>query len=49
MEERIRIRAYELYLQREMADGHSEEDWFQAEREMQQAAAPQMVTRKSAA
>ena len=33
-EERIRARAYELYLQRGRNHGHDWEDWFQAEREL---------------
>lgn len=31
----IERRAYELYLARGGADGHAEEDWLQAERELQ--------------
>lgn len=30
----IALRAYELYLQRGGVDGHAEEDWLQAEREI---------------
>jgi Protein of unknown function (DUF2934) len=33
-EERIRARAYELYLERGRTHGHDWEDWFQAEREL---------------
>jgi hypothetical protein len=33
-EERIRVRAYELYLQRGGDHGHDWEDWFRAEREL---------------
>jgi len=32
--EAIRIRAYELYEQRDKEDGHDLEDWFQAEEEV---------------
>lgn len=35
VQKRIALRAYELYLQRSGADGHAEEDWLQAEREIQ--------------
>ncbi len=34
VQEMIALRAYELYLQRNGADGHAEEDWLQAEREI---------------
>jgi len=34
VEERIRQRAYELYLQRGRVDGFALDDWLQAEREI---------------
>lgn len=34
VQNRIALRAYELYLQRGGLDGHADEDWLQAEREM---------------
>ena len=34
IEERIRRRAYELYEQRGMIDGHALDDWLQAEAEV---------------
>ena len=34
IEERIRLRAYELYEQRGRRDGHALEDWLQAEAEL---------------
>jgi hypothetical protein len=34
LEETIRIRAYKLYEQRGRTDGHSEEDWLEAESEI---------------
>ncbi len=34
LEERIRIRAYELYEARGREDGHDREDWLQAEGEI---------------
>jgi len=34
MEEQIRARAYELYEERGREDGHHEEDWLTAEREI---------------
>jgi hypothetical protein len=34
IQKRIALRAYELYLQRGGVDGHAEEDWLQAEREI---------------
>jgi len=34
IEEQIRARAYELYLERGREDGHDEEDWLTAEREV---------------
>ena len=33
-EEKIRLRAYELYEQRGMIDGHALDDWLQAEGEI---------------
>ncbi len=33
-EDRIRQRAYELYVERGYSDGQAEEDWFRAEREI---------------
>ena len=33
-EETTRKRAYELYVERGMADGHDLEDWFRAEEEL---------------
>jgi hypothetical protein len=37
LEERIRQRAYELYLTRGSASGSEIDDWLQAEEEIQQA------------
>ena len=34
LEERIRNRAYELYLQRRCADGHALDDWLEAKAEV---------------
>jgi hypothetical protein len=34
VQKRIALRAYELYLQRGGMDGHAEEDWLKAEREI---------------
>ena len=34
LEERIRLRAYEIYEQRGRADGHALEDWLQAQTEL---------------
>ena len=34
LEERIRVRAYELYEQRGKRDGHASDDWLQAEAEL---------------
>ncbi len=34
LEERIRVRAYELYEARGREDGYDREDWLQAEREV---------------
>ena len=34
LEERIRVRAYQLYEQRGKRDGHALDDWFQAEAEL---------------
>lgn len=33
-EEQIRLRAYEIYVERGRADGLDREDWFQAEKEL---------------
>jgi hypothetical protein len=37
---RINVRAYELYVQRGCRDGHAEEDWLDAEREILDRAFP---------
>lgn len=34
VQKRIALRAYEMYLQRGGVDGHADEDWLQAEREI---------------
>lgn len=34
VQRRIAMRAYELYLHRDGVDGHAEEDWLEAEREI---------------
>jgi hypothetical protein len=34
IQKKVALRAYELYLQRGGRDGHPEEDWLQAEREL---------------
>ena len=34
LESEIRVRAYELYEERGYANGRTEQDWFQAEREV---------------
>ncbi|HEX5734383.1 MAG TPA: DUF2934 domain-containing protein [Blastocatellia bacterium] len=34
-DEQIRLRAYEIYLERGGGDGNDAEDWLQAERELQ--------------
>ena len=34
IDQRIRQRAYELYVQRGCTDGHDLDDWLQAEREI---------------
>lgn len=34
LDEKIRIRAYELYEQHGRVDGHADEDWLQAESEV---------------
>jgi DUF2934 family protein len=39
-EERIRLRAYELYLQRDGHHGDPTEDWLRAEREVREQSAP---------
>lgn len=45
IEERIRQRAHEIYLQRGGQDGSDMEDWFQAEDELRQAEEGSFVTR----
>lgn len=45
VEDRVRARAYELYLERDRADGHDAEDWFRAEQEVKASSQP---TRKAA-
>jgi hypothetical protein len=39
--EEIRLRPYEIYLQRGGLPGNEFDDWLQAERELERAAAPQ--------
>ena len=34
LEDAIRLRAYELYAQRGMAEGHAVQDWLEAEAEV---------------
>jgi hypothetical protein len=34
LEQTIRLRAYELYAQRGMAQGHAVQDWLEAEAEL---------------
>ncbi len=34
VQKRIALRAYELYLQRGGIDGHADDDWLRAEREI---------------
>ncbi|HEY3839958.1 MAG TPA: DUF2934 domain-containing protein [Bryobacteraceae bacterium] len=41
LEEKIRQRAHELYLQRGCEDGHDVEDWLQAEAEVRETVTPQ--------
>jgi hypothetical protein len=36
LQERIKLRAYELYVERGRLHGHHEEDWFDAEKEIRQ-------------
>ncbi len=42
-EEAIRRRAYELYVDRGMEDGHDLEDWFHAEEEVTSRKSPSLV------
>jgi hypothetical protein len=42
MQEQIRLRAFELYEARGRTDGHHEEDWYEAEKEL---LAPRVVNR----
>lgn len=35
-EEEIRVRAYELFLERNCESGHAHDDWFRAESELRQ-------------
>jgi len=42
--ERTAQRAYERYEARGRQDGHDREDWFEAERELQQAVSPDSPT-----
>jgi hypothetical protein len=46
-ESRIRVRAYELYVERGMAPDHEVDDWLQAEQEIRSEAAP--LARRTAA
>jgi len=49
-EEKIRLRAYELYEQRGRIDGHALDDWLQAETEVlgakKQGSKPKQVRRR---
>jgi hypothetical protein len=42
--DRIAQRAYERYEARGREDGHDMEDWFEAERELQQGVSPDSTT-----
>ena len=45
--EKIRLRAYELYEQRGMIDGHALDDWLQAQSEiLRERGQPRKVRRK---
>jgi hypothetical protein len=44
--EQIRLRAYELYLQRGSVHGYAEQDWLQAESELKDAALSGSVMEK---
>ncbi|HEX5423355.1 MAG TPA: DUF2934 domain-containing protein [Candidatus Acidoferrales bacterium] len=37
----IEVRAYEIYEQRGCEDGHADDDWFAAERELTERSAPE--------
>ncbi|MGH9733213.1 MAG: DUF2934 domain-containing protein [Candidatus Acidiferrales bacterium] len=39
----IELRAYEIYEQRGGEDGHAEEDWFTAERELAERPRPENI------
>jgi hypothetical protein len=49
IEERIRIRAYEIWLQNGCRDGCDIEEWLEAEREVRGETAPRTQTMSSAA
>ena len=44
LEQRIRTRAYELYLQRKADPGHELEDWLRAEQEVRTDGPPPATT-----
>jgi len=41
MQDRIRARAYDLYLARGREDGHASEDWARAEKDLREGAKPE--------
>ncbi|HTU35474.1 MAG TPA: DUF2934 domain-containing protein [Candidatus Acidoferrum sp.] len=43
----IEVRAYEIYEQRGCEDGHADEDWFAAERELSEQRTPETVKSRS--
>lgn len=47
--DKIAVRAYEIYLERNGAPGNPLEDWVRAEREILAAAKPKRVAKKPAA
>ncbi|PYU68169.1 MAG: hypothetical protein DMG49_16700 [Acidobacteria bacterium] len=47
-EERIRQRAYEIYLARGCEDGHDLSDWIEAERALKESNQPQATKKRAA-
>jgi regulation of enolase protein 1 (concanavalin A-like superfamily) len=49
LEEQIRQRAYQLFDERGMVDGHDQDDWLQAEQEIKAGQTPRTLKKSATA